>query len=284
MVLLVLFRLVIAMPASASSDDYDLAKNLAKIKKMVYAQRHDYDWTQETWTADDQPYLLIQANIDKNITNGQNPDDLLMQCRKEALADPNNTKALFRWAYAAYRAASQVELAPSQVYLRFETPGSIYSVQTFMMKNYAPSYHYTRLLFLLLNSDNVDSRTGELGQRLLKRNPDDKEVRYDMLVFKSWDSRPQVRRQAEQEAEHLAQQGSLGGYWVLADMYLRMLNVSRTQFPNAASTQTIANKAIEALGHYVQLAPLQSGKRKLAQEQIKKVKQDQSDIVAGTYR
>lgn len=269
---------------SNSSSNYDLAKNLAKFKKIVYAQRHDYDWTREAWTADDHPYLLIQANVDRVIAQGQNPETLLVQCRGEALAHPGDTKALFRWGYAAYRAALQVELPPEQAYLRFETPGSIYSVQSFMMKKYAPSYQYARLLFLLLNFDGPDSRTGDLGKRLLQRNPNDKEVKYDMLLSRSWDLNPLVRQQAQQEAEQLAQQGSPDGYRILAGIYLRMFTISKYPHPDIAKTQPIADKAIAALRRYVQLAPLQSGKRKSAQRQIKDIEQDQARISAGTYR
>lgn len=268
----------------SSSSNYDLAKNLEKIKKIVYAQRHDYDWTREAWTADDHPYLLVQANVDKAIEQGQKPDSLLAQCRSEALAHPDDTKALFRWGYAAYRAASQVELPPEQAYLRFETSGSVYSVQSFMMKKYSPSYQYARLLFLLLNFDGPDSRTGDLGKRLLQRNPSDKEVKYDMLLSRSWDLNPLVRQRAQQEAEQLAQQGSPDGYRILAGIYLRMFTISKYPHPNIARTQPIADKAIAALRRYVELAPPQSGRRKSAQSQIRDIEQDQARITAGTYR
>lgn len=268
----------------SASTNYDLAKKLAKIKRIMYAQRHDFDWTREAWTADDHSYLLVQDNVDSAISQGQKPETLLVRYRGEALVHPDDTKALFRWGYTAYRAASQVEVAPSQAYLRFETPGSINTVQGLMMKKYVPSYQYARLLFLLLNFDAPDSQTGDLGWRLLKHSPNDKQVEYDMLVFRSSDSRPAVRQQARLEAEHLAQQGSPEGYWVLAGIYLRMFTI--TKFPHAdkARTQPIADKAVAALRRYVQLTPPQSGKRKAAERQIIEIEQDQARITAGTYR
>ncbi len=268
----------------SASTNYDLAKNLAKIKKIVYAQRHDFDWTREAWTADDHPYLLVQNNVDNAIAQGQKPETLLVQYRGEALVHPDDTKALFRWGYAAYRDASQVEVAPSQAYLRFETPGSRNSVQGLMMKKYVPSYQYARLLFLLLNFNAPDSRTGDLGERLLQRSPNDKQVEYDMLIFRSWDSRPAVKQQAQLEAEQLAQQGSAEGYWVLAGIYLRMFTISKFPHADKARTQPIANKAVAALRRYVQLTPPQSGKRKAAERQIIEIEQDQGRIAAGTYR
>jgi len=288
MVLLAFLSLVLSLAnvtsTRASSGDDSLAKNLAKIKKQVAAQQHDFDWTRQAWTAEDRPYMLVQAHVDQAIAQGQKPDSLLVQCRAEALAHPDDTKLLFRWAYAAYLAASQVELTPSQADLRLETPGSIDSVQGFMIKKYVPSYQYARLLFLLLNFNSIDSRTEYLGDRLLQRNPNDKEVKYDMILFRSWDSRPSVRQQAQQEAEQLAQQGSPEGYWILANIYYRMWNVSKMPPTDTARTQPIAEKAVAALRRYVQLAPLQSGKRKLAQRQITNIEQDQSQIAAGTYR
>lgn len=268
----------------SASTNYDLAKNLAKIRKIVYAQRHDLDWTREAWTADDHPYLLVQDNVDSAIAQGQKPETLLARYRGEALAHPDDVKALFRWGYTAYRAASQVEVAPSQAYLRFETPRSINSVQGLMMKKYVPSYQYARLLFLLLNFNAPYSQTGDLGERLLQHSPGDKQVKYDMLVFRSSDARPAVRQQTRLEAEHLAQQGSPDGYWVLADIYLRMFTISKFPHADKVRTQPIADKAVAALRRYVQLTPPQSGKRQAAERQIIKIEQDQAQIVAGTYR
>ena len=267
----------------SSKGHYNLAKNLTEIKKIVYAQRHDYDWTQKAWTVNDKSYLLIEANVDKAITQGQKPDSILAQYRSTALAHSDDTKALFRWGYAAYRAASQVELSPAKAYLRFETPGSIYSVQSFMVKNYVPSYRYARILFLLSNFGAIDSQTQKLGERLLQHNPSDKDVKYDMLALSSWDSHPSVRQQALRDIKQLAHQGSPEGSWLLAGIYERMLNVSKMPHPDIVTTQPIADNLVAALTKYVQLAPPQSGKRELAQKRIAEIRKDQTAIADGTY-
>ena len=271
-------------PGNIASSNSDLARNLAKDKKIAFAQRHDYDWMQKVWTVNNKPYLLIQASVDKAIMQGQKPDSILAQYRGVALTHPDDAKALFRWGYAAYRAASQVELSPEKAYLRFETPGSIYSVQSFMVRDYVPSYQYTRILFLLSNFGAINSQTQKIGKRLLQHNPNDKDVKYDMLALNSWDSHPSVRQKTLQDIKQLAQQGSPDAYWLWADIYGRMLNVSRMPHADSATTQPIADNLIAALTKYVQLAPPQSGKRELAQKRISEVQRDQAAISNGTYQ
>ncbi len=175
-----------------------------------------FDWTREPWTSSDKPYLALRSQIDRQIqsSKGQSEKLRVLVNRYEAVAkkQPLNAQSQFAWAYAAYEANPNGYPiksgwgVPRALSLALASPSS------------PRSYQYARLRFLIGGWWRPMSELSGLGERLLKRNPQDYQSQFYLAKLLSVGSESQTRR-AVQMAEQMVNRypAKRSAHAVLAD-------------------------------------------------------------------
>lgn len=126
----------------------------------------------ETWAGNAHPYQQIENEIDQALTNGQAPALLMFQNKALALKKPNDPQAQFRWGYSGWKM-----LTPESG--SWDKDRFLNGVYGALVKAPSPNtYEYARLRFLVSPDS---SQLVALGERLLKRNPNDMDVKYKLI-------------------------------------------------------------------------------------------------------
>lgn len=208
-------------------------------------------WLTRPWIGDDKPYRVIRERVEAAVAQGESPQALMQRYKVPAQTNRLDAQAQFAWAYSAHEAllAHTVDFANASALDALSTTGV------------EDVYEYTRLRFMLTqeanpNSDNLYLKS--LGERLLKRNPDDKRVRQDLVYALC------TNRRGVGEALHIAHEGvqrhpeDAKMHATLASAYDSMFNWSRGRDIAARS------KAIAEYKKYLQLAPQNDSFRRYA--------------------
>ena len=138
----------------------------------------DWSWTKAQWKDNDNAFMHTRRALDKKAKDDQLTDALVQQYKDQAtqgykILDPLTQ---FRWAYAAYR-----------LQILRHTPGQARMKGTLTALDRARdskgtrqlSYNYSRLLYLNYMMDGLAfSPLKVVGERLLKVNPNDYEVKF----------------------------------------------------------------------------------------------------------
>lgn len=103
-----------------------------------------HSWMAAPWNGSDKPYQQMRGTIDNAISGGRKPQELVEFYKLPALEHPNDPKAQFRWAYAAYIAAKQTDYNQGEKIL-----GS--PRQALVLAPFPHSYEYARLIFLTMD-------------------------------------------------------------------------------------------------------------------------------------
>lgn len=169
-----------ALPAQSKETD------MAHRPSVLYPKNwlHHWEWTREQWTGNDEPYRRVRQEIDSAIKKGENPDAVLLRYQEQALKRLSNTKAVFGWGYAAYRANALAHDGKSRIG---------YSLDALAQPPSPHSYEYDRLRFWMESQDAAWYQLNGLGQRLLKREPNSYTIRY-YVILNLTDSRDYVDR------------------------------------------------------------------------------------------
>ena len=226
----------------------------------------EWAWTREAWTGSDTTYQSIMSEVDKSIAQHENLDRLLGNYKALAKDSRTNPVPQFRWAYLAYKMAV-LRGTSDPIGLSLHALGQAVSPH---------SYSYDRLRYLLSHrtGNGYDYHMVSLGQRLLKRDPTNKQLM--LFVIRDLDDsrdnldRPKSRVLSDRkQALSLAKkyiarfpQGP-GGYGVLSEVYSS--SYYATGDPQA-QTDTLA-----ALHEYLQRLPANSKDADLARTFQKKV-------------
>ena len=179
------------------------------------------------WTEDDAPYREARQRIDALIADGMNPDDVLMLAKRDyqlsqsesgAQVDPLIT---FRQSYASYRAREYIRVHILPELAEYYRPDKEREYESKLIeqlnKRFAiitpasppHNYEYARLMFLAGGMDYVDHGKEKvlLGERLLKKNPHDVDVKAVLVEALVRANVPQnVRREYAQKAVRYAVQ------------------------------------------------------------------------------
>ena len=127
------------------------------------------EWANEPWTGDDAPYQHIEFDADKALVSSWSIGNLLKKSSLIAQQEPSNSQAQFRWGYIAWRV---VQGQPKS----YDWSSATQAISVVLARVQSPkTYSYARLRFLLTRQD---SDVVELGERLLKRDPNDVPVKY----------------------------------------------------------------------------------------------------------
>ena len=156
-----------AAPSSSNSPDTVL-EQLAVAKAQRSARML------QSWKNSDTPFIDIRKQVDEAVAAGTSAQTLAKTYKNLAQAKPGDAKSQFRWAYAAFRASDAVSISQNRPRLE-GVPDALWKVSN------PRSYEYDRLMFLTTNAVSRQSATQPLGERLLRRNPEDEEVIYTMI-------------------------------------------------------------------------------------------------------
>ncbi len=141
------------------------------------------EWATTSWDGDDRPYQQIRATIDNAIADGRKPQELLDLYEMTALRQPNDSQLQFKWAYAAYMAAKQTDYYQGERILGKPR-------EMLVLAPFPHSYEYARLIFLTESYVNMPygSHLQEVSKRLVKKNPADRNVKYEAASNLVYDS------------------------------------------------------------------------------------------------
>lgn len=210
-------------------------------------------WMEMPFSGDDRPYTRSRLDIENAFEQGAEPNKLVQKYRNLARQNPNDLKAQFRWAYASYQAVK------AKTILSHDLSSAIRKLQSFK-----PPYTYecARLRFILEARVSPRQKLKLLGERLLRKNPNDFDVKYNLIkviepTASSWDKQKAVLY-CQQLIKSFPKKNS--PYAMLGFVYFR----SWLKAKNKADAQ----EAISAYREYVRRVPANDSFRKQAQSII----------------
>ncbi len=136
---------------------------------------NSWAWTREEWTANDAPYRNTMTEIDFVARAHKDMAALASQYQAQAKSKPYqypySPTAQFRWAYATYLAGNNDAryINTSDYTKAWDSLGYCFAVH---------SYTYDRLHFLMMTTDATGPELTFIGDRLIRRDPHDYEVKY----------------------------------------------------------------------------------------------------------
>lgn len=216
---------------------------------------HQPVWGEEVWSGNAGPYKAIEAEIDKKIASGMSAKALADTYRKTAEEDVDSPLSQFRWAYAQRKAVLGAK--------HFDS-GQLIPVRDALDKANSPHvYEYTRLHFLIESELFPGQELLSAGKRLVKHNPNDEDVKYQVIHLLGSsrdiaDKKQAVLLAQEMTASHPENadyHGNLGGVYL--DMWFR------TKSPKYASLAT------NQYHKYLSLAPPDAEYRKTVERLLK---------------
>ena len=157
-----LFCLLLAVPSDG--------QKAGMKKETPYYMRPQFAWTQDAWTADEKPFQSARVAL---VMAQQQHKDMLALAKQYGLAakkKPSDALTAFKWGYAVWLAYNYG--------INTAANAELFDACNALERTPSPhSYQYDRLRYLI---DACNSRRGvkELGERLLKRNPNDFYVIY----------------------------------------------------------------------------------------------------------
>ncbi len=219
-----------------------------------------WGWTSGSWDGDDKPYRQIRTAIDHAIAGGRKPQELMYFYETFARKAPNDPKAQFRWAYAAYKAALTVDYYTGERILGDPRDALV-------LGPFPNTYEYARLIFL--TEDYAVMFVPELQQiskRFLKVSPQDTEVRYAAAKNLLYNRDPATRQLAVDCVYGLirARPQWAKPRGLLGFVFYRQWKTTKSQ--------SDAAKAIQGYQRYLALAPANDPFRQRAQETIAEIR------------
>lgn len=207
LVLLPLLGKAVAAPIPPSP------QTLPTTADMVRAQ---WAWSQQKWTDKDAPYLSQRNRIAALYRLKKVGPTQIKAAKSRSLAYPNDSVARFAWAYTAYcysllqpdRSSGYMAQVSQAMALRPD-PDAPFGT-AFVGPKTPNSYQYARLRFLVACSPGGSAGFSygngryliQLGERLLKRDPNDQGVKYFQITNLRTGS-PADERKAIQYAQDL---------------------------------------------------------------------------------
>jgi hypothetical protein len=216
-----------------------------------------WSWTTASWGENDKSYQQMRTTIDNAIASGRKPQDLVELYAKQARQASNNPEVQFRWAYAAYLTAKQIDYNQGEKVL----DGPRISL---MAAPFPHSFEYARLVYLTLDYASFFAPfLQEVSKRLVRHSPSDTAVKYAAARNLIYSTNPADRNLAYQYAHELlvtkpdwSSPHGLQGF-----IYYKRWQTSKSK--------EVASKSIAEYQQYLRLDTLQDpGFRKQVQETI----------------
>lgn len=129
-------------------------------------------WVSQAWTGDETPFREFRLSMDRAVAQGQSPAQLAEKYSATKF-DIEHPLAVFQWAYPAYLAEKAKALPGDE--------GELYDIRNAMQSaanfDSPHNYEFDRLRFLAEMTNSSNLALFPMGERLVKRNPKDYEVR-----------------------------------------------------------------------------------------------------------
>ena len=237
------FALVTALPQRC------LAQKLPAYLESTY-------WMREKWVGDDKPYQDVTKSIDAAVAHGKSPETLAAEYYQAYQKNKYDQMTVFRLAYAslaAVRKNSSFTSHPEWTAACNAMP-SVPSPHT---------YEFDRLHFLV-DSRELGAPTTYLdaGLRLLKRNPNDFDVKFETVEMTEPALDPKQRRLAFQFVADLKKM-TPGNYKLVGlEGFIYDISFLERQRPDDA------RGLIRLYTQFLKVAPANAEFRPTAQERI----------------
>lgn len=259
--LILLFASLLATATSLigiADAEKPISKQFAPVDPVIYSP---LGWTVEEWSGEDSPFTKIRQEIDHRI-NSQNAADLSEKYRKQINKNHPEAEKVFRYVYATYRAATY-----NYAFKKTDKP---FLASLAMKRVSSPhNYEFTRLRFLIETQVLPQLSLSSVGERLLRRNRKDFDVKYNLVRVMDGGIYPEQRERAITYSEELIRQAPNDSkvYAMLGSTYYKIWN--RTNL------QKYADKAIAAYRKYLAVAPSDALYRLSAEKTIERIEQGQ---------
>ncbi len=246
-----LFLILLVTPLSLSSSSEARKKNPTSKGRAPL-------WTEEVWTGNEAPYTKIRLEIENLNNANQKLPAMIEETGDKAQKDVNNSLLGYRWAYLCYKAAT-LDLKEGESQLPLASRAISISVSPKV-------YEYSRLRFLINVRSFPSSQFRSLGERLVKRDPNDYDVKFYMLKLLTPGLSTEDKKLAVGYAQDLIRMwpNSTSAHSGLGGVYYRSWLVSKSK--------SDADNAIQAYEKYLQIAPPNHEFRKQAQSLIAKMR------------
>lgn len=144
-------------------------------------------WINQKWSLNDKPYLAAQNQVDVQLQNAKDKTKVVDTYVQQWKSKPKNPLSFFTYAYATYQTLPLESNQLSSSLNRLS--------QGFQSLPTQPSYHYSRLRFLVETRIFPHPDFKPLAKRLIQVKPTDKGVLYYSINL--WDTtRPEERSMA----------------------------------------------------------------------------------------
>ena len=216
-----------------------------------------WDWTTDAWDGNDKPYQKARLTIDQATSDHQSLNALLIRYKEQAQRNPEDSFALFRWAYAGY----QIMLAEKSRTAQFHALDGIQ--EAFYHTPSAHTYNYARMQFLIGEFYTSNHQAVPVARRLLKVSKNDYQVQYCLASIYLNDYVHPKFGEALAICDYLKQlypaKSSL--YTLSGEVYVLRWHQERNP--------VFAQSVVDNYKKYLQLAPPDDEFRKRAQNIIK---------------
>ncbi len=222
-----------------------------------------WSWISENWTDNDAEYRTIRADIEAQQSQGTLILPTIERYKGLWEQNPNSPTALFRWAYASFRATQQNPPILQKQMILPDAFGKVPSPRT---------YEYSRLRFLVNAHYFPHSQLQALGERLLRHTANDYDVSYYLIdCYRPWESTVE-KEKALTLAQSLVRANPTrsGPYSALGGVYFGLWSVNHQQHDG--------DDAIKSYREYLSLAPVNDAWRKQATKFIKYI-EDHKNIL-----
>lgn len=223
-----------------------------------------WGWASQEWTGDERPYRQARAELERRAASGQLTDAALRNYRASAQAQPTDPLASFRWGFAAYQAA---KLAP-----RYHDRSRILAgVELALQRAPSPrTYQFARLRFLIEGRDFPYPQLRPLGERLVRRDPDDVDVKHHFLKYLNVSRSPAEKERALAYARDLIRLAPQDprSHFALGQVWMRIWNQSKSR--------SDADKAVAAYRKSLELEPPGRESRETIEQLIRLIQKEQT--------
>lgn len=134
-----------------------------------------YWWRDLPWKKDDQIYSRARNEIDLAVKRGVKPQTLSRRYQAQRKSNPWNGPIVFKWAYSSWLAQKAAKSREHAYQIFMPVHAAIPEVK------FAESYQYARMAFLAVAYRAPRPCAKALGERLLRRDPKDEDVKFYMI-------------------------------------------------------------------------------------------------------
>jgi len=204
-----------------------------------------WGWASAPFSGDDAPYLAIVKTIEKGLKHGKSVHSFVATYQDQEEFHSQDPLAVFAWGAAKCRSCSWV---PSPVASDHDLSALPDEMAAVLPQPH--TYDWVRLRFLVQAEENAQPELQAVGERLLIRQPHDREVQWQLARVLRLSTNPAQVNESVQIAQALVAEDPK------ELLYRQMLaNCLEDRFWNCGDKRADADAAIATYQYYVDHAP-----------------------------